>query len=126
MCDIHRVVEELCHNDTVTASLPSASRTEIDRLLLSLRDETNELSSLRSQGRRLDQTAVSVNQSYSEKLQDYYRRMKFHEEQQQEENDEIVRQDMRQEVEDKGNHGLRKVKDESQRTAINLEVSPLS
>jgi hypothetical protein len=68
-------------------------------LLLSLRDETNELALLRSHGQtqasgsvRREEERVS-DRSYSERLRDHYQTMKYHDQQSEREDEEEVEED---------------------------------
>lgn len=98
MSDVQNVIQELCYSGTPVEPLPLASRGEIDRLLQSHREETQELSELRSrhklsheksQKSQTEKNLIEIShKSYSERLQEYYQKMKYHEEDENDDNDD--------------------------------------
>jgi hypothetical protein len=93
LSEVQQVVQELCYASSSSDEClvkTRSSKVEIDRLLLSLREETNELAALRSQtGGRVksaEERPVHVeDRSYAERLRDHYQSMRYHDQQQREE-----------------------------------------
>ena len=103
MSEVRNVIDELCYSTTPNNSnnkIQKSSKTDIERLLLSLKNETNELSELRSQTKfqsrnneinekseKNEKKVVdrNVGVSYSNRLKEYYEKRKFDEEKEKEE-----------------------------------------
>lgn len=94
MSEVQNVIDEIC----TSSNIEKSSKNDIDRLLLSLKDETNQLSELRSKSKsnqfNNDQNndalfekndLKSITGTYSNRLKEYYQKRKQDEEKESEE-----------------------------------------
>lgn len=100
MSEVRNVIDELCSSSSFdsNSNFQKSSKNEIERLLLSLKDETNELSELRSQSKsqhqnnhhydekyETNENNKSVGKSYGIKIKEYYEKKKLDEDKENEE-----------------------------------------